>query len=159
MIELGRRRSASSPGTGAVTAHLHKHHLLLHLISRGSTSTGGGGFIVIPRDGESAEGTEELVTAAAVILHNGTKFIPFLTLLFSFNPLFRLLFLFSSSSPLPPTCVLRFSSRAAELSALHICMCSNRIKRMPGQAFLIESLPDARSYVRGGGGLPHGAEL
>lgn len=45
----------------------------------------GGGVLMIPQDGESAEGTEKLVTATAVILHNG--FIPFLTPLFSFNPL------------------------------------------------------------------------
>lgn len=47
MIECETRRFARSPGT-AVTAHLHKHHLLLHLISIEKTSTrrreSGGGM-------------------------------------------------------------------------------------------------------------------
>lgn len=40
VIECGRGRFAHSPGTDDVTAHLHKHHLLLHLMSRENTSTG-----------------------------------------------------------------------------------------------------------------------
>lgn len=35
----GATRFACSPGTDDVTAHLHKHRLLLHLISRENTST------------------------------------------------------------------------------------------------------------------------
>lgn len=38
-IECGTTRFACSLGTDDVTAHLHKHRLLLHLISKENTST------------------------------------------------------------------------------------------------------------------------
>lgn len=70
VIESGR----GTPGP-APLQHIYINITSFYIsLAEGAHQRGrGGGVIVIPQDGESAEGTEKLVTATAVLLYNGNN--------------------------------------------------------------------------------------